>query len=220
MSARGPPGAAPGGRGCGPSRRRRCGSRACRVRRRGARGAARRIGPGQAGVHRAPVPAACYLAPVDAAAADRAPAVPQPAVQPVLQARRGGALPRPARRPGGRPDQRPDRPRLQRVPRQRTGACSASSSARTTRRPRDALLGAAEAWHRERERDRMVGPMDFATNDESGIVDRGLRARRDDPPAVAPARTTASCSSGRGWRRRWTCSCGSWRSPTASRSCP
>ncbi|HMS62727.1 MAG TPA: hypothetical protein PKD63_10640 [Solirubrobacteraceae bacterium] len=37
----------------------------------------------------------------------------------------------------------------------------------------DALLAAAEAWHRERERDRMVGPMDFVMNDESGIVVEG-----------------------------------------------
>lgn len=37
----------------------------------------------------------------------------------------------------------------------------------------DALLGAAEAWNRERARDRMVGPMDFVMNDESGIVVEG-----------------------------------------------
>ena len=40
----------------------------------------------------------------------------------------------------------------------------------------DALLAAAEAWLRERGRDRMVGPMDFTMNDESGDRDRGLRA--------------------------------------------
>jgi GNAT superfamily N-acetyltransferase len=33
-----------------------------------------------------------------------------------------------------------------------------------------ALLGAAEAWLRTRGRDRMVGPMDFTTNDECGIL--------------------------------------------------
>jgi GNAT superfamily N-acetyltransferase len=33
-----------------------------------------------------------------------------------------------------------------------------------------ALLAAAEAWLRERRRDRMVGPMDFTTNDECGIL--------------------------------------------------
>jgi GNAT superfamily N-acetyltransferase len=43
-----------------------------------------------------------------------------------------------------------------------------------------ALLGAAEAWLRERDRDRMVGPMDFTMNDESGIVIEGF----DLPPMV------------------------------------
>ncbi len=36
-----------------------------------------------------------------------------------------------------------------------------------------ALLDAAEAWHRARGHDRMVGPMDFAMNDESGLVVEG-----------------------------------------------
>ena len=34
----------------------------------------------------------------------------------------------------------------------------------------DALLAAAERWVRERGMERMVGPADFAVNDESGIV--------------------------------------------------
>ncbi len=38
----------------------------------------------------------------------------------------------------------------------------------------DALLAAAEAWLRARGCDRMVGPMDFAVNDESGIVVEGF----------------------------------------------
>ena len=38
----------------------------------------------------------------------------------------------------------------------------------------DALLAAAEAWLRERGRDRMVGPMDFTMNDESGVVIEGF----------------------------------------------
>jgi GNAT superfamily N-acetyltransferase len=33
-----------------------------------------------------------------------------------------------------------------------------------------ALLGAAEGWLRERGRDRIVGPMDFSTNDECGLL--------------------------------------------------
>jgi GNAT superfamily N-acetyltransferase len=37
----------------------------------------------------------------------------------------------------------------------------------------EALLAAAEGWLRERGRDRMVGPMDFTMNDESGVVIEG-----------------------------------------------
>jgi hypothetical protein len=36
-----------------------------------------------------------------------------------------------------------------------------------------ALVGAAEAWLRERGRGRMVGPMDFTTNDECGLLVEG-----------------------------------------------
>jgi GNAT superfamily N-acetyltransferase len=42
-----------------------------------------------------------------------------------------------------------------------------------------ALLDAAEAWLRERGRDRMVGPMDFTTNDEAGLLIDG-----HDRPAI------------------------------------
>jgi GNAT superfamily N-acetyltransferase len=38
----------------------------------------------------------------------------------------------------------------------------------------DALLGAAEAWLRERGCERMVGPMDFQLNDESGVLIEGF----------------------------------------------
>jgi hypothetical protein len=37
-----------------------------------------------------------------------------------------------------------------------------------------ALLGAAAGWLRERGRDRMVGPMDFTMNDESGVLIEGF----------------------------------------------
>jgi GNAT superfamily N-acetyltransferase len=37
-----------------------------------------------------------------------------------------------------------------------------------------ALLGAAEGWLRSRGRDRMVGPMDFTMNDESGVLIEGF----------------------------------------------
>ena len=36
-----------------------------------------------------------------------------------------------------------------------------------------ALLAAAEAWLRERRRDRMLGPLDFSTNHESGLLIEG-----------------------------------------------
>jgi GNAT superfamily N-acetyltransferase len=38
----------------------------------------------------------------------------------------------------------------------------------------DALLGTAEAWLRERGCERMVGPMDFQLNDESGVLVEGF----------------------------------------------
>jgi GNAT superfamily N-acetyltransferase len=43
-----------------------------------------------------------------------------------------------------------------------------------------ALLQAAESWLRERGRDRMVGPMDFTTNDEIGV----LIAGHEYPPII------------------------------------
>jgi GNAT superfamily N-acetyltransferase len=38
----------------------------------------------------------------------------------------------------------------------------------------DALLAATERWLREREMERMVGPMDFTMNDESGVLIEGF----------------------------------------------
>ena len=43
-----------------------------------------------------------------------------------------------------------------------------------------ALLDAAEMWLRERGRDRMVGPMDFTTNDECGLLIEG----HEHPPII------------------------------------
>ena len=40
-----------------------------------------------------------------------------------------------------------------------------------------ALLATAEAWLRERGRDRMVGPMDFSTNHECGLLVEGFERR-------------------------------------------
>src|SRR5687767_9296023 len=44
----------------------------------------------------------------------------------------------------------------------------------------EALLDAAESWLRERGCDRMVGPMDFSMNDESGVLIEGFEL----PPMV------------------------------------
>jgi GNAT superfamily N-acetyltransferase len=41
----------------------------------------------------------------------------------------------------------------------------------------EALLGAAEEWHRESGRERMVGPASFAMNDESGVLIDGYEKR-------------------------------------------
>ena len=46
-----------------------------------------------------------------------------------------------------------------------------------------ALLRAAEAWLRERGRDRMVGPMDYTTNDEVGLMIEGF----ERPPIILSA---------------------------------
>jgi len=43
-----------------------------------------------------------------------------------------------------------------------------------------ALLAAAESWLRSRGRDRMVGPMDFTTNDECGLLIEGY----ERPPVI------------------------------------
>jgi GNAT superfamily N-acetyltransferase len=43
-----------------------------------------------------------------------------------------------------------------------------------------ALLGTAEGWLRERGRDRMVGPMDFTTNHECGVLVQG----HERPPQI------------------------------------
>jgi GNAT superfamily N-acetyltransferase len=41
----------------------------------------------------------------------------------------------------------------------------------------EALLGAAESWHRERGLERMVGPASFSMNDESGVLIEGFDLR-------------------------------------------
>ena len=103
-----------------------------------------------------------------------------------FEPRRGRVLHRRTRRRAGGPDQRPGRPALGRVPGWQRLGCSASLR-RAGSRGAKALLDAAAAWSGARARKRMLGPMDFTTNDESRDPDRGLRAAADDPRALAPA---------------------------------
>ena len=170
---------------------------------------------GHQGVHRAPVPAACYFPAVDPPAAARAPCVPEPARQRVLQARRRAALPRVPRRAGRRAHQRAGRPRLQRVPRLADRDVRLPRARGRPRGPDARCSSTAEAWlrrHGLRPHDRPDGLHDERRERHRR---RGPRARADDPPAVAPAVLPAARARTRAWRRRSTCSCGSSRSATA-----
>ena len=122
---------------------------------------------------RLPVPALPRRAELGRAADLRAQAVPEPAQEPVLRARPRRVLPRAARRAAGRPHHRAGRRQLPVASRTTAGAGSASSSARTTRRRPQALLDRAEQWLRGQGCDRMVGPADFTTNDECGVLLEG-----------------------------------------------
>ena len=51
----------------------------------------------------------------------------------------------------------------------------------------EALLGTAEEWVAERGRERLLGPMDFTTNDECGLLIEGYERPSDDPRALASA---------------------------------
>ena len=83
------------------------------------------------------------------------------------------------------------RPRTSTTSTTTAGASSASSSSRTTRRSLDALLdAAARVAARRSGRDRMIGPVRLHHQRGVRRPDRGLRARADDPPALAPAATT------------------------------
>ena len=95
------------------------------------------------------------------------------------------------------------------------GACSASSSSRTTRRcsrPARRRRGLAA----ERGRDRMVGPMDFTMNDESGVLIEGFEREPMIRQPWHPPYYQRLCEAPRS-RRAWTRSCGSSTSPAARR---
>ena len=162
------------------------------------RGRAARLGPaGPPGVHRAPVPAALYLAVLGAPAAPGAPAVPQPPPERVLQARRRAAVPRLARRARRRPHQRAVSTTPSTPTTTTAGGCSASSSSRTTpeilpRAARGRRGLAARA--RPRPHDRPDG-----LHDQRRVrrAHRGLRARADDQAALAPALLRGALRGGR-----------------------
>ena len=154
------------------------------------RGERRRFAAGLQGVHRAPVPAACYLAAVGPPDPSGAAAVSQPADERVLQARRSAGVPRAPRRSRRRAHQRPDRRRLRRRARagrglryrhvrlrrvrgrRRRRARPAGRRARLAGGPRALAHDRADGLHDERRVRR---------------ADRGLRARADDQAAVASA---------------------------------
>ena len=66
----------------------------------------------------------------------------------------------------------------------------------------------------------MIGPMDFTMNDESGVMIEGFERVPMIKQPWHPPYYQRRARGGRAWARRWTCSCGSCRSPTARRSCP
>ena len=68
-----------------------------------------------------------------------------------------------------------------------------------------ALLARPQAWLRERGRDVMLGPMDFTTNDECGLLIEG----HERPPVILSTwhhpYYQALLERRRDSRRRWTC---------------
>ena len=70
-----------------------------------------------------------------------------------------------------------------------------------------ALLDAAAEWvRRAGAASGMLGPMDFTTNDEVGLLIEGYELRADDPRSPGTRPTTSELIEGAGLRRRrWTC---------------
>ena len=80
----------------------------------------------------------------------------------------------------GRAHQRPHRPPLQRVPGQPLGDVRLLRVRGLRTRPPTRCSRRPPSWLRERDRDRMVGPMDFTTNDECGLLIEG----HERPPII------------------------------------
>ena len=145
-----------------------------------------RSAPRPEALHRPPLPPAPRAPALGAAAEARAPAVPQPPHERLLQPRRGRVLPRPSRGPGGGPDQRPGQPRLQRVPGEELGLVRLP---RVRGGPRGAA-GAARRRGRLAARARQGAhgrPGELRDERRERDPDRGLRPAPDDPAALAPA---------------------------------
>ena len=68
-----------------------------------------------------------------------------------------------------------------------------------------ALLDAAADWLRGHGRDRMVGPMDFTMNDESGVLIEGFEREPMIKQPWHPPYYAAALRGGRPGARRWTC---------------
>ena len=80
-------------------------------------GHARAVARGPGRLHPLPLPALRGRPELGAAAGDGAQGLPRPEEEPLVRVRQGGAVPRAARRRGGGPHRRGERPPLQRVPR-------------------------------------------------------------------------------------------------------
>ncbi len=103
----------------------------------------------------------------------RAARVPEPGQEPVLRPRRGRVLPGLARRRAGRADHGAGRPPLGPVPGRQRRPVRLHRRARTTRRSSRRCSAPPRPGSRERGRERLVGPMDFTTNDECGLLIEG-----------------------------------------------
>ena len=107
----------------------------------------------------------------------RADGVPQPREEPLVRARRGRVLHRRARRRGGRPRSAPRSTTAGTSTRAAATRCSASSRPpRTPRSPRR-CSGRRASGRASKGRSRILGPMDFTTNDEIGILIEGYERR-------------------------------------------
>ena len=102
------------------------------------------------------------------------------------------------------PDHRPGRPPLGSSSRAAATGSSASSRPRTTRRSSRPCSATAEDWVRERGRERLVGPMDFTTNDECGLLIEGYERAPDASSSRGIRPTTGSGSRRSATARPWT----------------